>query len=205
MAERLYQFRFDLYENRLELSVPEDVTPDGFHTTGFSFIGRDIAPRIAFNSNTTLGRFVREITTPYQVTDPARAAKYLQQNVFTPFKQCQQEELWTLCLNAKNRITHDAMIYRGNVNTSIIRPAELFHLAVLTNAPAIILAHNHPSGDPTPSPEDVQVTTAISAAGELLGVEVLDHLIIGDDKWVSLKEESLWFDASAIDKKRLPN
>jgi DNA repair protein RadC len=80
------------------------------------------------------------------------------------------------------------------VNSSIIRVAELFREAVRENATAMIVAHNHPSGDPTPSPEDVQVTRSIVEAGSLLGVEVLDHLVIGHQRYVSLKELGLGFE-----------
>ncbi|MDX1520385.1 MAG: JAB domain-containing protein, partial [Anaerolineae bacterium] len=85
-------------------------------------------------------------------------------------------------------------VYVGNVNSSIIRVAEVFRDAVRHNATALILAHNHPSGDPTPSPEDVNVTRSVVAAGNLLGIEVLDHLVIGHQRFVSLKERGLGFD-----------
>ena len=193
MSERLYQFRFDQAGDRLEFSPPQDVTPPDFQSGRFSIRGRDITPRISFNPNTELGRFVREITTAYQVTCPGNAAEYLQQNVFNPFEECRQEELWALCLNTRNRITHDAMIYRGSVNTSLIRIAELFRPPILVNSTCLIISHCHPSGDPAPSPEDVHVTSKVVAAGELLGIEVLDHLIIAGDRWVSLKEQNLGF------------
>jgi DNA repair protein RadC len=93
-----------------------------------------------------------------------------------------------LLLNTKNRITHEALVYRGTVNSIYIRPAELFKEAVRVNAPALLLSHVHPSGDPTPSPEDVRVTELSVQAGKLLGIDVLDHLIIGNDVWFSLKE-----------------
>lgn len=193
MSERLYQLRFDQAGQQLEIGLPQDVTPSTFNSERFSIRGRDITPRISFNPNTEAGRFVREITTPYQVTSPAHAARYLQENVFNPFEACRQEELWALCLNTKNRITHDAMIYRGNVNSSVIRIAEVFRPAIILSATAMIVAHCHPSGDPTPSPEDANVTHCIAEAGELLGIELLDHLVIGDRCWASLKERGLGF------------
>jgi DNA repair protein RadC len=81
------------------------------------------------------------------------------------------------------------------VNSSQIRVGEIFKEAIRKNAPAIIVVHNHPSGDPTPSPDDVAVTRAIMEAGKLLDVEVLDHIVIGvgKDRWVSLKERGLGF------------
>jgi DNA repair protein RadC len=84
-------------------------------------------------------------------------------------------------------------VYQGNVNTSVIRVGELFREAVRINCAAIIVAHNHPSGDPTPSPDDIQVTEQIVQAGKLLDIEVLDHLVIGRQRYVSLKERGLGF------------
>lgn len=193
MVERLYQARFELHDDRLELTTSQDVTPAHFHPLNFPTDHRDIKPRLTIKPATELGRFIREVVQTYNVTSPALAAQYLQENVFTPFEQCKQEELWVLCLNTKNRITHDTMVYRGNVNTSVVRIAEVFRPAVLLNAAAIVISHNHPSGDSSPSPEDVQVTRSINEAGQLLGIEVLDHIIIGQDRWVSLHERGLGF------------
>jgi len=84
-------------------------------------------------------------------------------------------------------------VYIDSVNTSVIRVGELFREAIRVNCAAIIVAHNHPSGDPTPSPDDVRVTEQIVEAGKLLDIEVLDHLIIGRQHYVSLKERGLGF------------
>jgi DNA repair protein RadC len=84
-------------------------------------------------------------------------------------------------------------IYHGSLNSSMVRVGELFKPALQRNAAAILIAHNHPSADPTPSPEDVSVTRAIVQAGKLLDVSVLDHLVIGLSRWVSLKEKGLGF------------
>ena len=85
-------------------------------------------------------------------------------------------------------------LYKGNVNTSLIRVSELFRDAVRGNCPALIAVHNHPSGDPTPSPEDIQITEQMVKAGKLLDIEVLDHVIIGRQGFISLKERGLGFD-----------
>ena len=98
------------------------------------------------------GRFVREARSRVQIGSPEKAAIYLQQHVYAPFEQFDQEEVWVLLLNNKNWITHEVMVYRGTVNTAYIRPVEFFKEAVRVNATALIVAHNHPSGDPTPSP-----------------------------------------------------
>jgi DNA repair protein RadC len=81
----------------------------------------------------------------------------------------------------------------GSLNTSVVRVAELFREAIRQNAAAVIVVHNHPSGDPTPSNEDVQVTRQIAEAGQLLDIDVLDHLVIGHQRYVSLKERGLGF------------
>jgi DNA repair protein RadC len=96
-------------------------------------------------------------------------------------------------LDRRNRVMEVVDLYRGSVSSSQIRVGEIFREAVRKNASAIIVAHNHPSGDPTPSPDDVAVTRAILQAGKMLDVDVLDHLVIGQGRWVSLKERGLGF------------
>ena len=103
------------------------------------------------------------------------------------------EELWVINLDTRHRMMNLVKLYQGSVNSSQIRVAEVFRSAIADNAPAILLAHNHPSGDPTPSPDDVSVTHSIVEAGKLLDIEVLDHLVICPDKFVSLKERGLGF------------
>jgi len=102
-----------------------------------------------------------------------------------------QEQLRVVLLNTKNQVISVPEVYRGSVSTSLIRVSEVFREAVRENCPAIIVVHNHPSGDPTPSQEDVQVTEQMVNAGRLLDIEVLDHLIIGQQRYVSLKEQGL--------------
>jgi DNA repair protein RadC len=105
----------------------------------------------------------------------------------------EQEHLWVLILDTRNRLIRKAEVYRGSLNSSLIRVGEVFRDAVRSNAAAIIVAHNHPSGDPTPSPEDVSVTQALVDAGRILDIEVLDHLVIGKNSFVSLKAKGLGF------------
>lgn len=124
-----------------------------------------------------------------QVTSPAAAAALL----MTEMAWLEQEHLRVLLLDTKNRVLATPTIYIGNVNTTVVRIAELFREAIRYNSTALIVAHNHPSGDPSPSPEDVQMTRQIVQAGELLGIEVLDHLIIGHNRFVSLKERGIGF------------
>ncbi len=104
-----------------------------------------------------------------------------------------QEELRVLLLDTRNNVLEVETIYKGSVNSSQVRISEVFKGAVRRNAPSIIIAHNHPSGDPSPSPEDIALTRAIIQAGKLLDVEVLDHIVIGHKQFVSLKEKGFAF------------
>jgi DNA repair protein RadC len=105
----------------------------------------------------------------------------------------EQEELRVVLLNTKNQVMAIPRVYKGSVNTSLIRIGELFREAVRQNCPALVVVHNHPSGDPTPSADDVRVTEQMVEAGKLLEIEVLDHLVLGHQKYVSLKEKGLGF------------
>jgi DNA repair protein RadC len=105
-----------------------------------------------------------------------------------------QEHLRLILLDTRNRVLRTPTIYVGSLNTSVIRVGELFRAAIRENAAAFIVAHNHPSGDPSPSPEDINVTRQIVQAGKLLDVDVLDHIVIGRNRFVSLKQRGLGFD-----------
>ncbi len=109
----------------------------------------------------------------------------------------EQEQLRVFLLDTKNRVIGIRTVYQGSLNQSTVRVAELFKAAIRENCAAIAVAHNHPSGDPTPSPEDVRVTQALVEAGKLLDVEVIDHVIIGRGRvpWVSLRQRGLGFRA----------
>ena len=107
-----------------------------------------------------------------------------------------QEHLKVVLLDTKNRVMEVDEVYKGNVNSSMVRAAEVFRAAVKANATSILLAHNHPSGNPTPSAQDAQVTADLVKAGKLLGIDVLDHVIIGhpaEKAFVSLKEQGIGF------------
>jgi DNA repair protein RadC len=106
----------------------------------------------------------------------------------------EREELRVLSLNAKNVVQRVSQVYVGNVTSSLVRVGELFRDAVRLDASGIVLVHNHPSGDPTPSPEDLHLTAEAIAAGRLLDLDVLDHVVIGHDAWVSLRDRGVSFD-----------
>jgi len=116
-------------------------------------------------------------------------------NLLIPLMQdLEQEHLFVLNLDTRNRVIGEPIeIYHGSLNTSLVRVAELFRPAIQANAASILVAHNHPSNDPTPSPEDVTITRAIVQAGKLLDIICLDHIIIGRGRFVSLKSRDLGF------------
>jgi len=102
------------------------------------------------------------------------------------------EQMRILVLDTKNRVVENISRYQGTVNSSVLRAAEIYRPAVIRNCPAVIICHNHPSGDPTPSPEDIAVTQQLVAAGQHLDIELVDHLVIGNQRFVSLKERLRW-------------
>jgi DNA repair protein RadC len=106
----------------------------------------------------------------------------------------EREELWVLALNAKNVVQRVSHVYAGNVSASLVRVGELFRDAVRIDASGVVLVHNHPSGDPTPSPDDLHLTAEAIAGGRLLDVDVLDHVVIGHDAWISLRDRGVTFD-----------
>ena len=107
----------------------------------------------------------------------------------------EREELHVLLLNSKNAVTRQVLVYRGNVSTALVRIGELFRDAVRTHAAGLIVVHNHPSGDPEPSPDDIHLTAEAVAAGRLLDVAVLDHVVVASSGYVSLRDRGVLFDA----------
>jgi DNA repair protein RadC len=127
-----------------------------------------------------------------QITSPLHAA-----NLVMPLIGGKdQEHLLVVLLDTKNRVIATPIVYVGNVNSSIIRPAEVFREAVRHNAPNVIIAHNHPSGDPAPSAEDITITRQLIEAGKILDITLLDHIVIGHQRFISLKEKKLGFETS---------
>ena len=105
----------------------------------------------------------------------------------------EQEQLRVILLNTRNHVLGIKTIYQGSLNSSQVRVGELFRPAIRENAAAIIIVHNHPSGDPSPSPDDIAITQAIIKAGKLLDIQVLDHLIIGQGRFISLNRRGVGF------------
>jgi DNA repair protein RadC len=128
-----------------------------------------------------------ERTVIHSPTDVAALVQY-------EMSALEQEHLRVMLLDTRNQVLDIIEIYHGSLNSSMIRVGEVFKPAVRRNAASIIVIHNHPSGDPTPSPDDTVVTNAIVEAGKLMDIEVLDHVIIGQNQFVSLKERGLGFD-----------
>jgi DNA repair protein RadC len=138
-----------------------------------------------------LGRRLRDLDPEerHAVQSPKEAADLVRYEMSV----LEQEQLRVILLDTRNRLDRVITVYQGSVNSSQVRVGEVFRDAVRRNAANLIVVHNHPSGDPTPSPDDVALTRALVQAGKLLDIDVLDHLIIGQGRYVSLKERGLGF------------
>lgn len=121
---------------------------------------------------------------------PSDAVRLIERHLIT----LPQEQLVVVLLDTQNRVTSLETVYIGSLNTTVVRVAEIFRPAILQNSAGLILAHNHPSGDATPSDDDVKLTQDAVAAGKLLDIAILDHLVIGRGEWVSMRERGLGFD-----------
>ncbi|WP_332647160.1 RadC family protein [Lysinibacillus sp. 54212] len=127
----------------------------------------------------------KEMDSRFTIRSPEDAAHFLMPEM----SPLQQEHFVVLFLNVKNQVLHKQTIFIGSLNASIVHPREIFREAVKRSAASIICAHNHPSGVPTPSPEDIEVTTRLHEAGVIIGIDLIDHIIIGDHQFISLKEK----------------
>lgn len=127
-----------------------------------------------------------EMETP-QITirTPDDCAKFL----YNEIGDLDRENFCVMTLNTKNQITSFHIAHIGSLNASIVNPREVFKVAILQSANSIIVAHNHPSGNPTPSSEDIDMTKRLQHTGEIIGIPVLDHLVIGDSHFISLNEK----------------
>jgi len=156
---------------------------------GLPGVGAQTAARIKASLAIGQRMATGEIVERASITSPADAA-YL---VMYDMGALPEEHMRVILLNARSHVIEIVPLYKGSVNSAQVRVAEVFKAAIARQATAIIVVHNHPSGDPTPSPDDVTVTRAIVQAGKMLDISVLDHVVIGQGKWVSLKERGLGF------------
>jgi len=181
LAERVLT-RFD--------GLPGLATATVAELTGVNGIGP--AKAVELKAALEIGRRLMS-TTPGErpaITSPADAANLL----MSEMAFLEKEHLRLILLDTRNRVLKTPTLYVGSLNSSIVRIGELFRAAIKENAAAFIVVHNHPSGDPSPSPEDIRITREIARAGSLLGIDCLDHIVIGRNRYVSLKERGLGFD-----------
>lgn len=153
--------------------------------TGIKGIGE--AKAIHILASVELGRRMNQLNDQdrYVIRSPEDGANYCMEEM----RFLTQEHFVCLYLNTKNQVLQKTTIFIGSLNASIVHPREVFKEAFRRSAASIICLHNHPSGDPTPSREDIEVTKRLAECGRIIGIEVLDHIIIGEHKYVSLKEK----------------
>ncbi|QPC47051.1 RadC family protein [Mangrovibacillus cuniculi] len=134
-----------------------------------------------------LGRRIQNLSFDdrYVIRSPEDGANY----VMNDMRSLQQEHFVCLYLNTKNQVLHRQTIFIGSLNASIVHPREVFKEAFRRSAASIVCFHNHPSGDPSPSREDIEVTKRLVECGKIIGIEIVDHIIIGDNRFISLREK----------------
>ncbi|HZH59787.1 MAG TPA: DNA repair protein RadC [Metabacillus sp.] len=160
-----------------DASVEEITTISGIGT----------AKAVQILSALELGRRMNRLTFDdrFVIRSPQDGANYVMEEM----RFLSQEHFVCLYLNTKNQVLHKQTVFIGSLNASIVHPREVYKEALKRSAASLICIHNHPSGDPSPSREDIEVTKRLSESGKVLGIELLDHLIIGEQKYVSLKEK----------------
>lgn len=132
-------------------------------------------------------RFKVSELTQVKISKPSDVAEL----VLDELRMLRQEVLILITLDTKNKVISKKEIFKGGLNSSLVHPREIFREAVKDSAASIIICHNHPSGDPTPSRDDINITTRLKECGKMMGIELLDHLIIGDNRFISLKEKDI--------------
>ncbi|OCB00835.1 MULTISPECIES: RadC family protein [Clostridium] len=132
-------------------------------------------------------RTLKAINNDIKITSPKDLASLLMGEM----NELNQEVLKVVLLNTKNIVVGIKDVFKGSLNTSVVHPREIFKQAINKNSASIIICHNHPSGDPTPSREDINITLRIKECGNIIGIQLVDHIIIGNNKFVSLKERGL--------------
>ncbi|MBU5444670.1 DNA repair protein RadC [Paenibacillus sp. MSJ-34] len=151
--------------------------------------GMGLAKAIQLKAGIELGRRLAQsrLNETITIRKPQDAADLLSEQM----RYLQKEHFVCLFLNTKNHLIAQETLSMGSLNASIVHPREIFRAAIKCSSASVICAHNHPSGDPTPSAEDIGLTRRLVEAGEIIGIDVLDHLIIGDGSFISLKEQGL--------------
>ncbi|MNH79259.1 hypothetical protein D3C87_455460 [compost metagenome] len=178
MAQRILNLAGGL-RNLMDLSVEELMQTKGIGT----------AKAIQLKAGFELGIRMSGAKRPDRVTirSPHDAADLLMEQL----RYLKKEHFVCLFLNTKNHIIAQETLSMGSLNASIVHPREVFRAAIKCSSASVVCAHNHPSGDPAPSPEDIQITQRLCEAGQIVGIDVLDHIVIGDGVFVSLKEQGL--------------
>ncbi len=152
--------------------------------------GIGLAKAIQLKAAMEIGRRVGlELGEKVQICSAADVGRLLMEEM----RYLEQESFRTILLDARNRVISVETNSVGTLDSSTAHPREIFKAAIRKNAASLILVHNHPSGDPAPTREDVQVTRVLAEAGRLLGIEVVDHLVIGDNRYVSFREQGIRF------------
>lgn len=149
-------------------------------------IGISKSNSIKLNALTSLCKRGVKKETSEQMNSPKKIY-----NLCKDLEEKDQEILRLICLNSKNKVIYQEDIFKGGLSSSIAHPREILKVGLKCSAANIIIVHNHPSGDPTPSKEDINITVRIKEAGSIIGIELLDHLIIGKNRYVSLKEKGI--------------
>jgi DNA repair protein RadC len=147
------------------------------------------AKALQIQASIELGKRLARTTMDDKITirSPQNVADFLMEDM----RYLQKEHFVCLFLNTKNSVIGQETLSIGTLNASLVHPREVFRAAIARSSASIVCVHNHPSGDPTPSPEDISMTERLVEAGELIGIDVLDHLVIGDGHFISLKEKGL--------------
>ena len=188
-------YGMDIYSDEELLSLATGIAPEKFTGTlqetfdnpkNISGIGKRKELAV-FAVRELSKRYLQKQPPPYIIHGPEDAAAYARQQLSMETK----EHFCILLLNTKNHVTGWHVISIGSLTASIVHPREVFAPAIVHHAASIILVHNHPSGDPSPSREDISVTQRLVKAGKIMDIPVLDHIIIGDNRFISLKEKGL--------------
>jgi DNA repair protein RadC len=151
-------------------------------------LGRRQATRL--RAALEIGR--RATATPLAVGEPVRDAGAVYAHFRGRLPQLDREVFYVLLLDGKNRVRSEVRVSEGPLTAALVHPREVFAPAIRDGAAALILVHNHPSGDPTPSAEDAAITTRLRQVGDLVGIRVLDHVVVGRGRWASMAEEGRW-------------